>query len=735
MSSPHRVRGVKILKAVSSLVRLQILNFLFDKGPLSYSELMNSLKMDPSRDAGRFAYHLKFLLKSDLIEADVESRKYCLTDLGKMVIDVADRVEKKANKSKAMLVRTSKSALEEFDANKITNSLIKEAKMPSELAQKIAKEAEKQLLKSKTRYLTAPLVREVVNAILIDRGLEEQRHKLTRLGLPVHEVTALLETGNETVRHSASILEVAGDAVFREYTLLSVFPRDIADADLSGALNINGLSSWVLKPYEVTHDLRFFFQKGLDLEKMSTLLPSYPAPKNLESALFIAFNVLLQSEREVSEAQTIDYFNVFLAPFAKGLEPSRIKDSLQVFLSNISVYTPVSLGLELTVPDFLAQKPAFGAAGKQLGKYGEFVNESQLLASLMLEIIAEESASKPVLNPKIIIKVRSGAFADAQARAVLLKAHRFSSERGLLYFANLSVKDNIRSTFSGSGIKLTSDSSGDWEIDTLRAGCLGCVSINLPRLVYESGEDLDKLVEMLHERLEMATRALEIKFRALKQRGRVLLPFLMQETNGDQYIRLENCSWLVSFPGFREALEAFSEKNASTKGKKTDFVEETVQTIHDFTRKISRKRGKHLSPAAMPDSEASQRLAQLDLDRYGVAKVRVSGTREKPYYSTVNRLAFQESGVQSDFVMNGKMHELWAGGGLSVAELGEVDHKPEELLSLTERIIQGGIDYFTYERRMTYCMNCKKSWFGVLSKCPSCGSVGMLRVFDRFSST
>ena len=187
----QRARGVKVLKAVSSPLRLQILNLLFDKGGLSYTELMNALKMNPSRDAGRFAYHLKFLLKADLIEPDSEAKKYNLTDLGKMVLDVADRVEKKADKPRGLTIRTSHYTLEEFDANKIANSLIKEAKMPPELAQKAAKEAEKRLIKSKTKYLTAPLVREVVNGILVEKGLEDYRHKLTRLGMPVHEVTVL----------------------------------------------------------------------------------------------------------------------------------------------------------------------------------------------------------------------------------------------------------------------------------------------------------------------------------------------------------------------------------------------------------------------------------------------------------------------------------------------------------------------------------------------------------------
>src|SRR3990172_3444649 len=202
---PIRARGVKVLKAVSSPLRLQILNLLFDKSALSYTELMNQLKMNPSRDAGRFAYHLKFLLKADLVEADVEAKKYFLTELGKMVIDIADRVDKKALKPRGMLVRTSHSTLEEFDANKIANSLIREAKMPPDQAQKAAKEAEKLLLKSKTKYLTAPLVREVVNAILIEQGQEEYRHKLTRLGLPVHEVATLIEA-KDNPQSAASML-------------------------------------------------------------------------------------------------------------------------------------------------------------------------------------------------------------------------------------------------------------------------------------------------------------------------------------------------------------------------------------------------------------------------------------------------------------------------------------------------------------------------------------------------
>jgi len=182
---------------------MQTLNILLDKGPQSYTELMKILKLNPSRDAGRFAYHLKYLLKADLIEPNVETKEYDLTDVGRTMIGFTEEIEQRFFKRKKILVRTSRLAIEEFDRNKIVESLIQEANVPVELAQKIARETEKRLSESKTKYLTAPLIREIVNAILVEKGLEEYRHKLTRLGLPVFDVTQLIETtGGPSFRSS-----------------------------------------------------------------------------------------------------------------------------------------------------------------------------------------------------------------------------------------------------------------------------------------------------------------------------------------------------------------------------------------------------------------------------------------------------------------------------------------------------------------------------------------------------
>lgn len=732
---PNRARGVKVLKAVSSPLRLQILNLLFDKGALSYTELMNSLKMNPSRDAGRFAYHLKFLLKADLVEADVEAKKYFLTDLGKMVLDVADRIEKKAFTPKGMVVRTSHFTLEEFDVNKIANSLIKEAKVPPELAQKAAKEAEKRLLKSKTKYLTASLIREVVNGILVEKGFEDYRHKLTRVGMPIHEVTASIEAKDHS-QDSTAILTKAGQTVLGEYTLLNIFPRDIADAHLSGVIHIDDLGTWILKPNEVVHDLRFFFKNGLKLDDLLQL--SLEPPQSFESALAMAFNVLLHAGRETNHQQIYNYFNVFLAPFVQGVEADKIKETLRLFILNVNQHANVTLGLELSIPKLLAEKPAVGPKGQVNGKYGDYASESRRLAELIIELYSEVSAVKPLLNPRIVLKINSEVFSDENAKAVLLKAHVLAAEKGMPYFANMLAKESEYTAFSSSGTKLAPDLTGDWETDTLRTGCLGYVTINLPRIAHECENDKNKFFELLKERYELAARALGIKYSTLKQFGKNALPFLMKSTNGDTYFRLENCSRIINLGGLQEAVETFTGKNIN-EVESRQFIDELIQNISAFRHKIGRKHGKRLYPAILGSSEASERLAQLDIETYGIAKVKFSGTREKPYYSTSTRLKLKTEPVEfkpDTLELMQKLKGLNAGGSLDIVELEASEFKPDVLMDLTRRLVESEpLEFFTYNRIITYCNNCKKSWFGSFHKCPTCGSMSTLGTFDRFSST
>ena len=381
----RRRLGARVLKAVASTLRLSILRLLYEKGPLSYTEIMNVLKLSPSRDAGRFAYHLKTLTGMDLIEPDPESRKYVLTDMGKTIVEFADELDNSALK-KRLLVRTSRLAIENFDRNKIAESLVREADVPAETAQKVSREAEKRLLKLGAKYLTAPLIREFVNAILVEHGYEEYRHKLTRLGFPVYDVTLLMREMSTKGADVERVRAAAGSRVVEEYTLLNVLPRDVADAHISGSLNLNELGSWILKTSAVMHDARVFLKNGL-APRNDAMRASAGPPKNLMSALSLVADALRLASAEVTSEQTLDYFNFFFAPFAKGLSKEEVKEGLRLFLGsvNLAVPTGTSLGLETVLPEFLAGVEAVGPSGRPAGVYADYVDESRLVASLVLE--------------------------------------------------------------------------------------------------------------------------------------------------------------------------------------------------------------------------------------------------------------------------------------------------------------------------------------------------------------
>ena len=719
---------------------MQLLITLVDKGPQSYTDLMKVLKLNPSRDAGRFAYHLKYLLKADLIEPDVDNKEYRLTDLGKTMIQFTEDIQQQFLQRKKILVRTSRLAMEEFDRNKIAEALVKEANVPVSQAQKIARETEKRLLEFKTKYLTAPLIREMVNAILVEKGLEEYRHKLTRLGLPVFDVNQLIESAGTKSQSVEAIHKAAADAVMEEYTLLNVLPRDVADAHLSGGLHLQNLGTWVLKPDQFMHDLRFFLRYGLNRGTATLQEPSYLPPKSLEAALLTASSVLKIAATESSGEQVIDFFNIFLAPFTQGISEERIRDGLRLFISDINQpqsngsQVGASLGIELVIPDFLKEQEAIGPEGKTAGHYADYAQESQRLASLILEVIRRDDTNKPIFNPRLIIKIRPEALKNPECSPLLIEAHKFAAETGLPYFANLCPPEQIAASYTSTGFRLAADWREDWELDTMQTGSVDTVIINLPRVMYEAGGKENSFFKTLDDQLELALEALEIKYRTIKQREKEhMLPFVMQKTDGDQYFRIENAVRLVSFVGLNETVQAFFGKPLKQEGETLDFAKKIVSYLSNDIDKYSKKPETRAALAMAPASFAAKRLAELDAERYGWSTVRAQGTKEKPYYTDLVALPLNVEIAWKDRLrVEEQFHSLTPGGHLAVIPFVGEEQNLDDLLTSTRDIAaKYSIGFYAFNRNLAYCAGCQKVFYGKLEKCPECGSVNMLQSFSR----
>jgi len=293
-STSKRVR--MIFSVMASPNRIDILRILNSKGPLTYSELKSLAGFKSKKESGKFAYHLRKLLRQSLVALNKSERRYTITNLGKLVLSLARQIEERSIiESGKMYVRTSHDSIEEFQSNKIIQSLVREGSMPLELAQKITEETENRIYKYQTTYLTGSLIRELVNSILLENGHEEYRHKLARLGLPVFEVQEIISKAENVDNGVEGLLFKTGQTVFAEHLLTNSLPKDVADSHLSGDLHITYPGLWSLLPDTVFINVKELIEDGLELKGKLlgvSRIPSIKTIDNLSSAVSMIISLV-----------------------------------------------------------------------------------------------------------------------------------------------------------------------------------------------------------------------------------------------------------------------------------------------------------------------------------------------------------------------------------------------------------------------------------------------------------
>ncbi|MDQ3909601.1 MAG: helix-turn-helix domain-containing protein, partial [Thermoproteota archaeon] len=297
-SASKRVR--MIFSVMASPNRIDILRILNSKGPLTYSELKALAGFKSKKESGKFAYHLRKLLRQLLVALNKTERRYTITNLGKLVLSLARQIEERSIiESGKMYVRTNKHTIEEFNSHKIIQSLVREANLPLEQAHKITEEVENKIYRFQTTYLTSSLIRETVNSILIEHGHEEYRNKLARLGLPSSDIIQLLSQDEPARNGIERIMTRAAGAVFSEYLLFNMLPKDIADMHLAGEINISNTSVWGLLPDTVFIDLSEL-EGGLDLKGKFLNMARIPPIKSSDDAVTTLPALVSLLSREVS---------------------------------------------------------------------------------------------------------------------------------------------------------------------------------------------------------------------------------------------------------------------------------------------------------------------------------------------------------------------------------------------------------------------------------------------------
>ncbi|WP_457558872.1 anaerobic ribonucleoside-triphosphate reductase [Candidatus Harpocratesius sp.] len=238
---------VKYLGALKNEARIAIVQILSQyKRPLEYNEIQHELE-DKFGITPNLSYHLNILKENLIITGD--EKGYQLTEMGDKTRNFLRSVEEVVTPEAPIRIRTSKYSMEFFDESIIEKHLQEEAGMPLDIAKEIAIEAKQRLNKANITYLTAPLVREYINAILVEHHFENYRAKLTRLGLPPFDVKQLLISKH--CSSPAQFQDILGRNVIEQFVLLNLLQQKYADAFLSGDFLFAKLSHFGISPVEL----------------------------------------------------------------------------------------------------------------------------------------------------------------------------------------------------------------------------------------------------------------------------------------------------------------------------------------------------------------------------------------------------------------------------------------------------------------------------------------------------
>ena len=74
--------------------RIDILLILNSKKLLPYSELKSLAGFKSKKESGKFPYHLRKLLTQSLVAFNKSERRYTITNLGKLVLNLAKKIGK-----------------------------------------------------------------------------------------------------------------------------------------------------------------------------------------------------------------------------------------------------------------------------------------------------------------------------------------------------------------------------------------------------------------------------------------------------------------------------------------------------------------------------------------------------------------------------------------------------------------------------------------------------------------
>ena len=656
----------------------------------------------------------------------------------------------------ALFVRTSSETLSDWNRQRIVDALLRETNIDREMAERISREVEEQILTSKITLLTAPLVRELVDAKLIEYGLEEARKMHTRLGVPLYDVDQLIlhpNRENANVPHGPEATNLTlAERIKKEYALLSVFSQEIGDAHMRGDLHLHDLG-FIDRPYCSGQSLEYIKKFGLNLPNSLSMAKPAKHPEVL-LAHMVKFAAALQSN--FAGAIGWDAVNLFFAPYLEGLSDREVHQLAQMLIYEFSqqavarggqaIFTDINLYWE--VPKHFEQVMAIGPGGEFTGKtYSEYASQAQRFVWALFDVYREgDAVGRPFFFPKPLVHITEKFFQTPGHMDFLRHICDVAAEKGNTYFIfdrgnTAKISECCRLSFKLEQSDLE-DAKYPWR---MRYCALQNVTLNLPRIAYQSAGDDSKLFTKIAEVFHKAVRAhLEKKVfleRLLSLGEAGPLALLTMNKDGMPYLRMHRVTNLIGMVGLNEMVQVHLGQELHESDAALKFGLKVIAYMKLLADKMSKKHNMRFVLEQTPAESTAYRFAKLDLRDFSPRSgyiVKGDISRGEVYYSNSTYLNVGTVLNPIDRVRKeGLFHPLIEAGALTHLWLGEARPSEESLANFVIKVFRHSQnDQIAFSPEFTACTDCGRTARGLHDKCSYCGSTqieGITRITGYFT--
>lgn len=656
----------------------------------------------------------------------------------------------------ALFVRTSEEDITGWNRRRIVDALLRETFVDHDTAERISKDVEKTILNGAVKTVTGPLIREMVNAKLLEMGLEEARRMHTRLGVPLYDVDQMLvhpNKENANVPHGPEATNLTlAEGIKKEYALMHVFSSDVADAHLKGDLHLHDLG-FVDRPYCSGQSLEYIKKFGLNMPHSLSMANPAKHPEVL-LAHMVKFAAALQSH--FAGAIGWDAVNLFYAPYLEELDDKGVKQLAQMLIFEFSqqavarggqaIFSDINIYWE--VPKHFEDVPAIGPGGHYTGKtYGEYEKQAQRFAWALFDVYKEGDASgRPFFFPKPLVHITEKFFKTEGHMDFLHHICDVAADKGNTYFVfdrgeTAKISECCRLSFKLEASDFE-DAKEPWR---MRYSALQNITINLPRLAYKSDGDDTKLFSLLTEQIMLAVKGHEQKKKFIEklmahgENGPLSL--LAMQCDGQTYLRLHRCTYLIGMVGLNELVKVHMGRELHETEESMKFGLKVIAQMNIICKKMTEETGMRLVLEQTPAESTAYRFAKLDLAHFeNRAHPVVQGRIDAGEVYYTNSTLFNVAALMNPVERvkeEGLFHPLIEAGSLTHIWLGEARPDKEALADFVINVFKyTQNDQVAFSPEFTSCLDCGKTTRGLQPACSYCNSEhvdGITRITGYFT--